>query len=265
MHKKQKSKSKTENLNTYTEKSKDESPYVFQREKVGFEFSIKELPWTEKQKQLIEIIKDKNAKCILIEGPAGTSKTLTAVYGALNLLKSKKISDIVFIRSAVESADSKIGYLPGSIDEKFEAYMVPFMEKLEELLEKGTLNRLRNDERFSATPVNYIRGLHWAAKVIIVDECQNITFRELITTITRMGEFSKIIFCGDPMQSDLAENKSGGFSKICDIFADEESKKHGIHYFQFTKDDIVRSEFVKFVVNKLENEKDTWKPKSGTK
>ena len=155
--------------------------------------------------------------------------------------------------------------LNAALDEKFEAYMVPFMEKLEELLEKGTLNRLRNDERFSATPVNYIRGLHWAAKVIIVDECQNITFRELITTITRMGEFSKIIFCGDPMQSDLAENKSGGFSKICDIFADEESKKHGIHYFQFTKDDIVRSEFVKFVVNKLENEKDTWKPKSGTK
>jgi phosphate starvation-inducible PhoH-like protein len=246
------------NNETYT---KDKSPYVYQREKVNFDFPIRELPWTEKQKILIDLIKDKNAKCILIEGPAGTSKTLTAVYGALNLLKTKKISDIVFIRSAVESADSKIGYLPGSIDEKFEAYMVPFMEKLEELLEKGALNRLRNDERFSAMPVNYIRGLHWAAKIVIVDEAQNITFRELMTTITRMGEFSKIIFCGDPMQSDLAENKSGGFSKMCDIFSDEESKKYGIHHFEFTKEDIVRSDFVKFVVNKLENEKDTWKPK----
>jgi phosphate starvation-inducible PhoH-like protein len=241
---------------------KDNSPYVHQREKVGFDFSVKELPWSEKQKQLIEIIKDKNTKCIFVEGPAGSSKTLTSVYAALNLLKNKRISDIIFVRSAVESADSKIGYLPGSIDEKFEAYMAPFMEKLEELLEKGSLNRLRHDERFSATPVNYIRGLHWAAKVIIVDECQNITFRELITTITRMGEFSKIIFCGDPMQSDLTDNKSGGFSKICDIFSDEDSKKHGIHHFKFTKEDIVRSEFVKFVVEKLENEKDTWKPKS---
>lgn len=243
----------------------DNSPYVYQREKVNFDFSVKDLPWTEKQKRLIEIIKDKSTRCVFVEGPAGTSKTLTAVYSALQLLKNKKISDIIFVRSAVESADSKIGYLPGSIDEKFEAYMVPFMEKLEELLDKGSLNRLRNDDRFSATPVNYIRGLHWAAKVIIVDEAQNITFRELMTTITRMGEFSKIIFCGDPMQSDLAENKSGGFSKICDIFSDEESEKFGIHHFKFTKEDVVRSEFVKFVVEKLENEKDTWKPRSVSK
>lgn len=254
---KKKSRSKASSL----EASKDTSPYVFQREKVAFDFPIKELPWTEKQKQLIEILLDKNTRCVFVEGPAGVSKTITAVYAALRLLKDKKISDIIFVRSAVESADSKIGYLPGTIDEKFEAYMVPFMEKLEELLDKATINRLRHDERFNATPVNYIRGLHWATKCVIVDECQNISFRELITTITRMGEFSKIIFCGDPMQSDLPENKSGGFSKICDIFSDEDSKKFGLHHFEFTKDDIVRSEFVKYVVEKLENEKDTWKPK----
>lgn len=245
--------------------NEDTSPYVYQREKINFEFSIRELPWTDKQKELIEAILDKHTRCVFIEGPAGTSKTLTAVYAALNLLKNKKISDIIFVRSAVESADSKIGYLPGSIDEKFEAYMVPFMEKLEELLDKGALNRLRHDERFSAMPVNYIRGLHWAAKTIIVDEAQNITFRELVTTITRMGEFSKIIFCGDPMQSDLPEAKAGGFSKMCDLFSDEECKKYGIHHFRFTKEDVVRSEFVKFIVNRLENEKDTWKPKNVSK
>lgn len=258
------SKKKSQKKDSFLERkdpvSKDTSPYVHQREKVAFEFSIKELPWTEKQKELIKLLLDKDTRCVFVEGPAGVSKTITAVYAALKLLKSKKISDIIFVRSAVESADSKIGYLPGTIDEKFEAYMVPFMEKLEELLDKASINRLRNDERFNATPVNYIRGLHWATKCVIVDECQNISFRELITTITRMGEFSKIIFCGDPMQSDLPENKAGGFSRICDIFADEDSKKFGIHHFEFTKEDIVRSEFVKFVVEKLENEKNTWKP-----
>jgi phosphate starvation-inducible PhoH-like protein len=246
------------------EVSKDTSPYVYQRDKVAFDFPIKELPWTDKQKELIKILLDKNTRCVFVEGPAGVSKTITAVYAAIQLLRSKKVSDIIFIRSAVESADSKIGYLPGTIDEKFEAYMVPFMEKLEELLDKASIHRLRNDDRFNATPVNYIRGLHWATKCVIVDECQNISFRELITTITRMGEFSKIIFCGDPMQSDLPENKAGGFSRICDIFADEDSKKFGIHHFEFTKEDIVRSEFVRFVVEKLENEKNTWKP-SNTK
>ena len=263
---KKKSRTKDEkgSVDKKMEVTKDTSPYVYQRDKVAFDFSIKELPWTEKQKELIKILLDKDTRCVFVEGPAGVSKTITAVYAALQLLKNKKISDIIFVRSAVESADSKIGYLPGTIDEKFEAYMVPFMEKLEELLDKASINRLRNDERFNATPVNYIRGLHWATKCVIVDECQNISFRELITTITRMGEFSKIIFCGDPMQSDLPENKAGGFSRICDIFADEDSKKFGIYHFEFTKEDIVRSEFVKFVVEKLENEKNTWKP-SNTK
>lgn len=234
------------------ENHKDNSPYVFQRDKVHFDFSIQELPWTEKQKELIQILLNKETKCVFVEGPAGCSKTSTAVYAGLKLLKSKRASDIIFVRSAVESADSKIGYLPGTIDEKFEAYMAPFVEKMEEFLDGHTIKRLHTDKRVSAMPVNYIRGLHWPAKVIIVDECQNITFRELVTTITRLGEFSKIIFLGDPYQSDLPSNKSGGFSKMCSIFNCEESKAHGIHHFQFTREDIVRSEFVKFVVNKLE-------------
>ena len=231
---------------------KDTSPYIFQRDKISFDFSVKELPWTEKQKELLSILLDKKTKCVFIEGPAGCSKTSTAVYAGLQLLKAKKASDIIFVRSAVESADSKIGYLPGTIDEKFEAYMAPFLEKMEEFLDANIIKKLHNDKRVNAMPVNYIRGLHWPAKVIIVDECQNITFRELVTTITRLGEFSKIIFLGDPYQSDLPANKSGGFSKMCKLFDCEESKEHGIFHFQFTKEDIVRSEFVKFVVGKIE-------------
>lgn len=238
--------------NPSKETPKDKSPYIFQRDKVSFDFSIKELPWTEKQKELISILLDKKTKCVFIEGPAGCSKTSTAVYAGLQLLKIKKASDIIFVRSAVESADSKIGYLPGTIDEKFEAYMAPFLEKMEEFLDASTIKKLHNDKRVNAMPVNYIRGLHWPAKVIIVDECQNITFRELVTTITRLGEFSKIILLGDPHQSDLPQNKSGGFSKMCKLFDCEESKNHGIFHFQFTKEDIVRSEFVKFVVGKIE-------------
>ena len=90
--------------------SKDNSPYVWQRDKIDFDFFIRELPWSQKQKNLIDIILDKSSRCIFIEGPAGVSKTSTAVYAGLQLLKQKKVSDIVFVRSAVESADSKIGY-----------------------------------------------------------------------------------------------------------------------------------------------------------
>lgn len=258
MSKKSRSKKSLVTKNVETN-PKDNSPYVWQRNKIDFEFGIRELPWTENQKKLIELILDKKNKCIFIEGPAGVSKTSTAVYAGLQLLKQKKVSDIIFVRSAVESADSKIGYLPGTIDEKFEAYMAPFVEKMEEFLDAPTIKRLHADSRVNAMPVNYIRGLHWPAKCIIVDECQNITFRELITTITRLGEFSKIILLGDPYQSDLPANKSKGFEKIINMFSNQESKDHGIQTFKFTKDDIVRSEFVKFIVSKLEEHSDKLK------
>jgi len=230
---------------------KFKTPYVYQRDKVSYDFLIRELPWTVKQRELIELGLNKNVKCVFIKGPAGSSKTLTAVYLALQLLRTKKISDIIFIRSAVESADSKLGYLPGSIDDKLEAYMIPFVEKLDELLQVNDRNKLKNDERFSTTPVNYIRGLHWPAKCIIVDECQSITIKELITTITRIGQFSKVFLLGDLNQSDLPATKSGGFEMLFDLFNDEVSKEQGIYTFEFTEEDIVRSDFVKFIVKKL--------------
>jgi len=250
------------NINNEQGSGADASPYVFQRDKIDFDLPVRELPWTLKQKGFISQIMDKQTKCVFIEGPAGASKTSLAVYCGLQLLKARKVSDLFFVRSAVESADSKIGYLPGDVDEKFGVYMAPFLDKLQEFLDAGSIKRLQADERFHAMPVNYVRGLHWAAKCIIVDECQSLTKRELITIITRLGEFSKIIFLGDPFQSDLPENKSGGFVQIARLFSDEESIQHGICHLKFTVDDIVRSEFVKFVTKKLEAEhkEGTWSP-----
>ena len=253
MSKKSKLKCEADSSTTDSLADKFKTPYVYQRDKISYDFTIRELPWTDKQKQLIELGLNKNVKCVLIKGPAGSSKTLTAVYLGLQLLKLKKVSDLIFIRSAVESADSKLGYLPGSIDEKLEAYMIPFMEKIEELLPAGDRNKLKNDGRFSTTPVNYIRGLHWPAKCIIVDECQSITIKELITTITRIGQFSKVFMLGDPKQTDLPQSKAGGFEMLYDLFNDEESRAQGLYTFEFTEEDIVRSDFVKFIVKKLES------------
>ena len=93
---KKKSRRKETSTDKKMEVSKDTSPYVYQRDKIAFEFPIKELPWTDKQKELIKILLDKNTRCVFVEGPAGVSKTITAVYAALQLLKSKKVSDIPF-------------------------------------------------------------------------------------------------------------------------------------------------------------------------
>ena len=101
---------------------------VHQRETLKHKdtFYIDELNWTEKQKKFIDISLKKNTRVILCKGPAGSSKTLIAVYSALNLLNLSKVSDIIYMRSAVESSDSRLGFLPGDADEKLHYYNLPF-------------------------------------------------------------------------------------------------------------------------------------------
>lgn len=149
----------------------DNSPKVYQREKIDFELKIRELPWTEKQQALIALGADKNSRVIFLSGPAGSSKTTVAMRIGLELIQQKKVSDIVFVRAAVESADSKLGFLPGDINGKYEPYMGPFEDKLEELLPAGDVKRLKGENRLIYQPINFVRGASWTAKFIVIDEC----------------------------------------------------------------------------------------------
>ena len=230
---------------------KDTSPIVPQKSKIKNELNITKRELTEKQKQFLEIALDKNTKMMFISGPAGTSKTYVSIMAALQLLNLKKVSDLLYLRSAVESADSKIGFLPGEADEKMAPYLQPLLEKLNELLPKADVDLLEKDGRVSSVPIGFLRGLNWNAKCIIADEAQNMTQKELITLITRTGEFSKVFVIGDPDQSDIG-NKSG-FTKIINLFDDDESRQNGIFIFKFTEDDIVRSGLVKYIIKKLKN------------
>ena len=227
---------------------KDTSPYVAQREKIDFSLNIRELPWTDKQKEIINLFLDKNTKLMILKGPAGTSKTILSMYLGLQLLNLKKVSDIVLVRSAVESSDSKLGYLPGDINEKVNVYMTPFNEKFSELVTEPQIHRLHKDNRITICPINFARGLHFAVKFICCDESQNLTIRELQTLFTRMGEFSKMIICGDPDQSDLPYGKSG-FNTVYKAFDNDDAKNHGVHCIELTEDHIVRSELCRYVTH----------------
>lgn len=228
-----------------------------QRDKMKETVSLKIIPdsssfrWTEKQKEFLRIACDKNNRIMFVNGPAGTSKSFMATYASLMLLNEKKISDIIYMRSAVESSDSKIGYLPGDVDEKLHFYNMPFLDKLDELLSKEDIKKLEEQSRISTHPINYARGMNWAAKSVIFDEAQNSTMKEIVTVMTRLGEFSRCFILADPMQTDLPSNKSGGFEKLYEAFSDEESRARGINVFKFDENDIVRSEIVKFIVRKV--------------
>lgn len=230
----------------------DTSNFVPQRDKINIKnLEIREFKWTEKQKQLIETIKSKDCQLIFISGPAGSSKTLSSIYSLLYLLNERKISDITYIRSAVESSDSHIGFLPGTIDEKMQFYEIPLIDKLNELLPRQQVEQLMKDERVTSFPPNFCRGLSFNAKGIVLDEGQNSSYKEILTLITRLGKFCKCIVLADPEQTDLKNGNRGGFEKLFEVFDNEESRANGIYTFRFTEDDIVRSGLCQYIVKKV--------------
>jgi len=230
-------------------KKKDTSPKVHQNEKIKESVRIDERQLTPKQIELLNLLQNKTTKLVFISGPAGTAKTYTSILAGLTLLNHKRVSEIVYVRSIVESSDNKLGFLPGEMDEKMSPYIQPLIDKLEELVPRCDIEKLKQEERIHGFPINFLRGLSWNAKCIVADEAQNMTKKELTTLITRVGEFSKLFICGDPDQSDI--NGKSGFVPMMNVFDDEESRNNGVYVFKFDEEDIVRSGLVKFVLKKL--------------
>lgn len=229
--------------------SKDTSPVIPQRNKIHNTLSIDKRILNAKQQEFLDMALDKFTKIMFVSGPAGTAKTYMAIYSALTLLNQRRVSDLIYVRSAVESSDAKLGFLPGEANDKMTPYIQPLLDKLAELLPKNDVTVLQKEERITAIPVGFLRGLNWNAKVIIADEAQNMSYKELFTLITRIGEFSKVFVCGDPDQSDI--NGRSGFIKMISQFDDEESRNNGIRVLRLTDDDIVRSGLVQFIIKKV--------------
>lgn len=205
---------------------------------------------TRKQTEVLKAILSEIGGIVIIDGPAGTSKTYLSIYAALqDMLNTSR--PILYLRSVAESSSRKMGHLPGNLEEKFFPFTGPLDDKLEEFLDVADVKWVKQEGLVEARPINYIRGRDWKNKIVIIDEAQNLTKDELLTAMTRANKDTKIILCGDLMQSDI---KDGGFEEICEKFDNEESREMGIHQFCFTKNDILRSPLVKFIVSKFQEE-----------
>ena len=219
------------------------------------EFKVENKRLTKKQKEFIALSLREDTRIMFVCGPAGSSKTYMAVYSALRHLSNNNDLDLMYIRTIIESADKGLGALPGNIDEKFNPYMGPLQDKLDEMLPRKntapTVMKELMDQRVQAMPINFIRGANWIDKIVVADEAQNFTFKELTTLITRIGQNTKLFICGDFMQSDI--NGKSGFNAMYNLFNGDDSKLKGIHCFRFTKHDIMRDELLKFIIGKLES------------
>lgn len=211
-------------------------------------FKINRFNLTEKQKGLLDLSKMPETKIIFLDGPAGSSKSFIATYIALHLLKDGSKQKFKYIRSLVESSQSKCGYLPGDLAHKLSPYEGPLRDKLEELMTQEDYNKLFLNGRIECMPTNFIRGLTFSDSVVVVDEAQNNCYADLVSIITRIGEGSLMIIAGDTMQCDI---RNSGFERMSNLFNDDESAERGIYSFKFTEDDIMRSEILKFIMKKL--------------
>ena len=200
-------------------------------------------PLTENQKKAFASYK--NGKNLFLYGAAGTGKTFVSLYNGLqDVLRNETPYDTVYmVRSAVPTRE--IGFLPGDEEDKTALFQVPYQNMVKFMFEMpgerefGTLyERLKNQGSLMFLTTSFLRGITLDNAVIIVDECQNLTFHELDTIITRVGQDSKIIFCGDFFQTDLmkSSDKQGmvNFMKILDAMQQFDN-------IEFTIGDIVRS------------------------
>lgn len=200
-------------------------------------------PKTEAQESVFQAYAEDDMN-IIMTGCAGTGKTFLAMYLALEdiLLTNSPRKTIKLFRSSVPTRD--MGFLPGNMNEKLAVYEVPYVSMANELFRCGTAYAsLKAQNRIEFISTSYNRGITINDAVIIVDEAQNMTDHEISTILTRMGQDSRIIFCGDSYQVDLnTHRETSGFGtmiKLAEIMEDD------FAVIRFGVDDIVRNDMIK--------------------
>lgn len=148
-----------------------------------------------------------NNQIVIITGRAGSGKSLVGAITALDFLNKKMIDKVSVTRSAIEVGKS-LGYLPGSLDEKFNPYMEALIENLYKCWDKAKVDDLVTSKKIDALPVQFIRG-KTIDDVLIVEEAQNLTKQEMLAILTRLGKTGKIIINGDNEQQDTRETITG--------------------------------------------------------
>ena len=212
-------------------------------------------PITDNQKKLFDSYAD--GKHLVAYGTAGTGKTFISLYNALAdvLDETTPYERIYLVRSLVSTRE--IGFLPGDHEDKADIYQIPYKNMVKYMFQMPTdadfemlYGNLKAQETIKFWSTSFIRGTTLDNAIVIVDEFQNLNFHELDSIITRIGENSRIIFCGDASQSDLVKtNDRNGIHDFLNILR----KMPSFDIIEYGIDDIVRSGLVKeYIISKLE-------------
>ena len=202
-------------------------------------------PKTVTQRRYLEAI-ERNDLVFGI-GPAGTGKTYLAVAMAVQALITKRVSRIILTRPAVEAGE-KLGFLPGSLQEKIDPYLRPLYDALYDMLESDKVEKLLERASIEVAPLAFMRGRTLNDSFIILDEAQNSTSEQMKMVLTRQGFNSKMVVTGDLTQIDLPNGRRSGLLDAVEILRNVE----GISFVHFDERDVVRHSLVQRIVRAYE-------------
>jgi len=180
-------------------------------------------------------------------GPAGTGKTYLAVAMAIDSLLSKKVTRIILARPAVEAGE-RLGFLPGTLQEKVDPYLRPLYDALYDMLEAEKVDRYLERGTIEIAPIAFMRGRTLNNSFVILDEAQNTTSEQMKMFLTRLGFDSKAVITGDITQIDLPAGKRSGLIEAIDIVAGIQ----GIDFVYFNDRDVVRHSLVQRIIKAYE-------------
>lgn len=206
-------------------------------------------PSTEGQLKYIETLAANDVTfCV---GPAGTGKTYLAVAVAASMLKKKQIRRIILARPAVEAGE-KLGFLPGDLQAKVNPYLRPLFDALEDMMDFVQMRKFMELDVIEIIPLAFMRGRTFNESVIICDEAQNASAKQMLMVLTRLGHGSKMIITGDITQIDLEAHQTSGLVEAIATLRDID----GIGLVRLTKTDIVRHRLVQNIVQAYKDKQD---------
>jgi phosphate starvation-inducible PhoH-like protein len=198
-------------------------------------------PKSPNQRRYLEAIEQHDM--VFGVGPAGTGKTYLAVAMAASALLAKKVSRIILVRPAVEAGE-RLGFLPGTLQEKVDPYLRPLYDALYDLLEQDRVDKMLERNVIEVAPLAFMRGRTLNDAFIIMDEAQNTTSEQMKMFLTRLGSNSKAVITGDVTQIDLPNPKKSGLVEAIEILRGVD----GIRFCHFEDGDVVRHHLVQRVI-----------------
>jgi len=198
-------------------------------------------PRSPNQRKYVEAIEQSDMTFGI--GPAGTGKTYLAVAMAVAALMAKKVSRIILVRPAVEAGE-RLGFLPGTLQEKVDPYLRPLYDALYDLLDQERVDKLLERNVIEVAPLAFMRGRTLNDAFIIMDEAQNTTGEQMKMFVTRLGSNSRAVITGDLTQIDLPNPKKSGLLEALHVLDGVE----GIRFCHFEDNDVVRHHLVQRIV-----------------